>query len=81
MMSTTYTKRTISHEAAAQIASAAVHRAGELGVAVVVAVLDESGLTKTIQRMDGAPVVSIGAAQDKAFTALLGVRLRISSAA
>jgi uncharacterized protein GlcG (DUF336 family) len=72
-MTEAYTKRTISHEAALRITEAALHRAGELNVAIVVAVLDESGLTKALCRMDGAPVVSIGAAQDKAFTALLGV--------
>ncbi len=72
-MAHTYAKRTISHEAALRIATAAVHRATAIGVPIVVAVLDESGLEKAICRMDGAPVVSIGAARDKAFTALLGV--------
>jgi uncharacterized protein GlcG (DUF336 family) len=72
-MADTFQKCTISHEASLRIAEAAVLRARELGIAIVVAVLDENGLPKALCRMDGAPAVSIGAAQDKAFTALLGM--------
>jgi uncharacterized protein GlcG (DUF336 family) len=52
---------------------AAVARADEHGVRSVVAVLDDSGNLTALSRMDGAPVVSIGVAQNKAYTALLGL--------
>jgi uncharacterized protein GlcG (DUF336 family) len=52
---------------------AAVARAGDLGVRSVVAVVDDSGNLTALCRMDGAPVVSIAVAQNKAYTALLGL--------
>jgi uncharacterized protein GlcG (DUF336 family) len=72
-MSAVFMKPSITHQSAQEMIAAAVARARELSIAVVVAVLDESGLLKAVCRMDGAPVVPIGAAQDKAFTALLGL--------
>jgi uncharacterized protein GlcG (DUF336 family) len=52
---------------------AAVAKARELGVAENVAILDDGGNLKAFGRMDGAPILTIGIAQDKAYTALLGV--------
>ena len=53
--------------------NAAVAKARELGVAENVAILDDGGNLKAFSRMDGAPVPTIEMAQNKAYTALLGV--------
>jgi uncharacterized protein GlcG (DUF336 family) len=60
---------TISLAAAERAVRAAVDRAAELGVAVVVAVADAAGELKAYARMDGAPLLSVRIAQDKAWTA------------
>jgi uncharacterized protein GlcG (DUF336 family) len=52
---------------------AAVAKATELGVAENVAILDDGGNLKAFRRMDGAPILSIEIAQNKAYTALFGV--------
>ncbi|MEU8337379.1 GlcG/HbpS family heme-binding protein [Micromonospora tulbaghiae] len=63
-------KRSISAPAARAMVAAAVARAEEMGFAVTVAVCDESGVLKAYERMDGAPLVSVQLAQDKAYTAV-----------
>lgn len=40
------------------------------GLAIVTVIVDESGVLKAMRRMDGAPLVSIGAAHKKALTAV-----------
>lgn len=60
---------TISLAAAERAVRAAIDRATELGVAVVVAVADAAGELKAYARMDGAPLLSVRIAQDKAWTA------------
>lgn len=60
---------TISLAAAERAVRAAVERATALGVAVVVAVTDAAGELKAYARMDGAPLLSVRIAQDKAWTA------------
>jgi uncharacterized protein GlcG (DUF336 family) len=72
MMEKTFTKRTVTAALAAKMVEAAVAKANSLGVPQVVAILDESGLLKAFCRMDGAPLISIEVAQNKAYTALLG---------
>jgi uncharacterized protein GlcG (DUF336 family) len=72
-MEAVVTKPSISQESAATVMRAAVARAGELGAAQVVAVLDESGVLKAFVRMDGAALVAVEVAQHKAFTALYGL--------
>jgi uncharacterized protein GlcG (DUF336 family) len=72
-MAQTFVKQSISHETAYKMVTAAVAKAQELGVPQVVAVLDESGLLKAFCRMDGAPLISIDVAQNKAYTALFGM--------
>lgn len=52
---------------------AAIAHARALGVAQVVAVLDEGGHLLAFGRMDGAPLPSVRAAQDKAYSALIGL--------
>ncbi len=66
-------KLSISSELALKMVNAAVAKAKELGVAENVAILDDSGNLKAFTRMDGAPIPTIEMAQNKAYTALLGV--------
>ena len=49
---------------------AAIAKANEINVPAVIAVVDASGQLKALQRMDGAPILSIQIAQDKAYTAV-----------
>lgn len=44
--------------------------ATEIGVPMVIAVVDESGVLKAFRRMDGAPLLSVEIAKDKAYTAV-----------
>ncbi|MFG1921689.1 heme-binding protein [Cryptosporangium sp. NPDC048952] len=69
-MSYVRNKPSISSEAAAVLIAAARAKADELGVAMSIAVVDESGDLKAFDRMDGSVHVSIQLAQDKAFTAI-----------
>ena len=66
-------KFSISSELAQKIVNAAMAKARELGVAENVAILDDGGNLKAFIRMDGAPLPTIEMAQNKAYTALLGV--------
>jgi uncharacterized protein GlcG (DUF336 family) len=66
-------KHSISYELAQKMVNAAVAKAGELGVAENVTILDEGGNLKAFSRMDGTPIPTIEIAQNKAYTALFGV--------
>jgi uncharacterized protein GlcG (DUF336 family) len=72
-MADTFTKQSITSGMAQKMVAAVVAKAEELGIGQVVAVLDESGLLKAFCRMEGTPLVSIEASQNKAYTALLGM--------
>jgi uncharacterized protein GlcG (DUF336 family) len=72
-MANLVTKHSISSELAQKMVDAAVAKASELGVTENVAILDDGGNLKAFGRMDGAPILAIGIAQNKAYTALLGV--------
>lgn len=61
---------TISAAAAELMLKAAIAKATEIGTPAVIAVADESGQLKAFHRMDGAPLLSIQIAQDKAYTAV-----------
>jgi uncharacterized protein GlcG (DUF336 family) len=50
------------------VIEAAVRKAESLGVAAVVAVVDESGVLKAFHRMDNALLSMVQVAQDKAFS-------------
>ena len=65
----TITKSSITAEASADVLRAAEAKAVEIGVPMVIAVVDESGVLKAFTRMDGAPLLSVEIAQDKAYTA------------
>src|SRR5258706_5713533 len=66
-------KHSISYELAQKMVDAAVAKARELGVSENVAILDDGGNLKAFAPMDGAPIPTIEMAQNKAYTALLGV--------
>ena len=63
------TRPTLSSDAARLLIEAAVAEARELSVAITVVVVDESGVTKEMLRMDGAPLVSVQTAINKAYAA------------
>src|SRR5207237_10117202 len=66
-------KHSISSELAQKMVDAALAKARELGVSENVAMLDDGGNLKAFDRMDGAPILSIEMAQNKAYTALFGI--------
>jgi uncharacterized protein GlcG (DUF336 family) len=66
-------KHSISFELAHKMVDAAVAKAREIGVSKNVVILDDAGNLKAFGRMDGAPIPTIEMAQNKAYTALLGV--------
>src|SRR3979411_2150774 len=72
-MANVVTKHSISSELAQKMVDEAVAKAGELGVTENVAILDDGGNLKAFRRMDGAPILCIEMAQNKAYTALIGV--------
>lgn len=63
------TKSTITSFAAQKIISAAKAKAEAMGKPMVISVVDEAGVLKAFERMDGAPQLSVNIAQDKAYTA------------
>ena len=66
-------KHSISFELAQKMVDEAVAKSKEIGVSENVAILDDGGNLKAFSRMDGAPILSIEIAQNKAYTALFGV--------
>ena len=68
-MQLTVTHTSLHWEAAHAATRAAVEHAGELGIRINVAVVDDAGLPVAFLRMAGAPLHSIGIAEDKAYTA------------
>jgi uncharacterized protein GlcG (DUF336 family) len=66
-------KYSISYELAQKMVDEALAKATQLGVTENVAILDDGGNLKAFGRMDGAPIPTIEMAQNKAYTALLGV--------
>jgi uncharacterized protein GlcG (DUF336 family) len=66
-------KHSVSSELAQKMVDRAVAKAREIGVAENVAIVDDGGNLKAFSRMDGAPIPTIEMAQNKAYTALLGV--------
>jgi uncharacterized protein GlcG (DUF336 family) len=66
-------KHSISFELAQKMVDTALAKAKELGVTENVAIVDDGGNLKAFGRMDGALLLSIQMAQNKAYTALFGV--------
>ncbi|MFL5864060.1 MAG: GlcG/HbpS family heme-binding protein [Solirubrobacteraceae bacterium] len=68
-MTDVFTKASASSDLARRIIVAAEAKAAEIGVPMNIAVCDESGVLKAFSRMDGAALLSVQIAQDKAYTA------------
>src|SRR3954464_5021549 len=66
----TFPKSSISTDAAHRIIAAAEAKASEMGTPMVIAVCDDGGVLKAFSRMDGAALLSVQVAQDKAYTAV-----------
>ena len=69
-MSNTFSKQSVSSELAHKIVAAAEAKAKAMGHPFVIAVCDEAGVLKAFSRMDGAALLSVQIAQDKAYTAV-----------
>lgn len=59
----------VSGECAQKLVEGAAVKATELGKPMCIAVVDNAGVLKAFLRMDGAPLLSVGISQDKAYTA------------
>lgn len=70
MASNTFQKSTITIEAAQRMIAAAEVKAVEMKVPMCIAVCDSDGTLKAFSRMDGAALLSVQIAQDKAYTAI-----------
>lgn len=69
-MTLVHSKKSISSDAAMKIIAAARKEAGAISTPMVISICDESGILKAYERMDGAALLSVGIAQDKAYTAV-----------
>jgi len=68
-MTQVFDKRSISSEAAHRMVEAAERKAADIGRPMVIAIVDDGGVLKAFSRMDGAALLSVQIAQDKAYTA------------
>jgi uncharacterized protein GlcG (DUF336 family) len=66
----TITRRHVSLEAAEALVEAAKAKAAEIGIAAAIAVVDGDGTLKAFARMDGAALLPVRIAQQKAWTAI-----------
>ena len=69
-MPTSFEKASITLEAAQQAVAAAAAKAEEIGVPMAIAVVDPDGTLKAFSRMDGAALLAVRVAQQKAWTAI-----------
>jgi uncharacterized protein GlcG (DUF336 family) len=68
-MAATFDRPSVSSELARAMLDAAERKAAEMGHPFVIAIVDDSGVLKAFSRMDGAALLSVQIAQDKAYTA------------
>jgi uncharacterized protein GlcG (DUF336 family) len=68
-MAATFERSSVTAELARAMIDTAERKAAEMGHPFVIAVVDESGILKAFSRMDGAALLSVQIAQDKAYTA------------
>ena len=66
----TFERASVTAELAKAMIEAAEQKAAQMGSAFVIAIVDDSGVLKAVSRMDGAPLLSVQVAQDKAYTAV-----------
>jgi uncharacterized protein GlcG (DUF336 family) len=69
-MTATFERASVTAKMARAMIEAAEQKATEMGHPFVIAVVDDSGVLKAFSRMDGAPLLSVQVAQDKAYTAV-----------
>lgn len=69
-MANSIEKRSITQEASDKLIAAATARAEEMGVPMCISIVDESGNLKAFRRMDGAALLSVDIATNKAYTAI-----------
>jgi uncharacterized protein GlcG (DUF336 family) len=69
-MAATFERPSVSAELARAMIEAAERKAAQMGHPFVIAVVDDSGVLKAFSRMDGAALLSVQIAQDKAYTAV-----------
>ena len=67
-MTVTFIRHSITLVTAKRIAEAAEAMAVEMGLMMAIAIVDDSGALKTFSRMDGAPLLAVDLAIDKAYT-------------
>src|SRR5207253_7969725 len=65
-----FQKSSITIETAERIIKAAEAKAQQMGKLMCIAVCDEDGVLKAFRRMDGAALLTVQIAQDKAYTAI-----------
>jgi len=68
-MASVFEKKSVGIALAHRMIAAGEERAAAMGHAFVIAIVDESGVLKALSRMDGAPLLSVQVAQDKAYSA------------
>ena len=68
-MASVFEKKSVGIGLAHRMIAAGEEKAAAMGHAFVIAVVDESGVLKALSRMDGAPLLSVQVAQDKAYSA------------
>jgi uncharacterized protein GlcG (DUF336 family) len=68
MGSATVTRPSISGLAAQKVVQSAIAEAERMGLAAVIAVVDDSGVLKAFHRMDGSLLSMVQVAQEKAFS-------------
>ena len=69
-MAQTFDVPTIANELADRLMAGAVAGARAIGVPMCIAICDPAGTLVQFLRMDGAQLLSVGIAQDKAYTAV-----------
>lgn len=69
-MSSTLEKRSISLKTVNELMLAAINKADEISIRSAIAVCDESGILKGFSRMDGAPLLAVRVAQQKAWASV-----------
>ncbi len=66
----TVTRKSITSASARALIEAAEKAAADVGVPMVIAIVDDGGALKAFSRMDGAALLSVDLAKDKAYTAV-----------
>lgn len=69
-MSNTLSRLSITQAACDRLIEAASAKALEIGVPMVISIVDDSGHLKAFRRMDGAALLSVDIATNKAYTAV-----------